>query len=337
MGCFGWCNRLLPENLIVQGVHMNRSAYRCTAKQSRRAFTLVELLVVIGIIAVLIGVLLPALSSARRQAASLKCLSQLREIGLAFKLYANDSKDFFPVARQDYPDKGGSAVSDTLPGPANYYWSDEVLKYVSKAGTRIQDSATGGTNGSIGETQKSVLWGCPAWVGRGNFYNSTGTSLYVNGVYIYENGYAMNIYPSYKPNYPKTGTGLMSGGSRELAQRSETVWGSGNQGKRYKSSQYTMSAQRMLLTESTMWLLRFTPCTTVDQIQAQPAIGLDVSGPGGMTVDRYRHGKYPILQGSYLAKSGGKVSYNILYCDGHASTSTDILDAYRAIRMRDPG
>ncbi len=64
----------------------------------RCGFTLVELLVVIGIIAVLIGILVPTLSAARRQAQLTKCAATLREIASGVQLHANSHGGFYPLA-----------------------------------------------------------------------------------------------------------------------------------------------------------------------------------------------------------------------------------------------
>ena len=82
---------------------MNRS----TRKTKSPGFTLIELLVVIAIIAILAALLLPALARAKQKGQQAVCLSNLKQIGLAFEMYLNESNDHFPDRR---------GLKNSLPG-----------------------------------------------------------------------------------------------------------------------------------------------------------------------------------------------------------------------------
>lgn len=105
------------------------------SKSKNSAFTLIELLVVISIIALLIGILLPALGAARDSARSIQSLSNLRQIGIGTAAWANDRQDNLPVHSSTL--SGGQKVEGSKPR-----WTDYVYQVMPSTEVFISPNLT---------------------------------------------------------------------------------------------------------------------------------------------------------------------------------------------------
>jgi len=310
---------------------------------SRNGFTLVELLVVIGIIALLISVLLPALNSARKQADRVKCLSALRQIGNAYAMYTNDNQGYLPVAQHLWASSyitGAAADRDKR-------WHDFISKYLMGP-TAVTDPATGtvhtstmsnfsGTAGGVNREfgtgtdpvhigtlrdRNNVLWGCPTFL-RLTFVN--------NVIQAYDHyshcGYTQNWY--FKS--PEDIQGIAATSAPYWTRRA--FISTNRPGKYFRMSTINRSAERALVFDNVhanfglanAWHPNwpFLPEGTLAVFPDRP--DADGSAVKTFTFDFNRHGKKTYGNGQ------NDLSMNMLYLDGHASF-VSARQAYRAVR-----
>ncbi|CAN5674067.1 hypothetical protein BH09PLA1_BH09PLA1_11890 [soil metagenome] len=270
--------------------------------KKQHGFTLVELLVVIGIIAVLIGVLLPALQRARESSRIIACASQMRQIGNAFAMYLIDSKGTYPPAwMQD---------NVNVDAPAKYYGDGSTKRNYSWA--TLLRKYLGVKNDDIYQGSDLAIYKCPSdslqrqsWLEGGTLSDAMPDSPRNDDIF-YKQRIPLNfVNPLRNPAIANCGIGQ--------------IWN--------LNWNYPMWIRQSMVKPSSLVFL-LVERSYAEQAQGTAfSLGYEVKGPNyqmwankDASGQDTGYGGLPILHAKRGQEKVGR--FNYLYCDYHVETLT---------------
>jgi prepilin-type N-terminal cleavage/methylation domain-containing protein/prepilin-type processing-associated H-X9-DG protein len=294
--------------------------------QSRKAaaFTLVELLVVIGIIAILVGILLPVIGRAREQAKRVQCASNLRQLSTAFLMYCHENKDWFP-----FPAVFGGPAADqlgygTLSTPAPTGWPADWIgwpeDWIVWRGKQASDPLRGAIVKYLSNPSTGAIMLCPS---DDSIYrrisNPDGTT--------YPYSYVMNAYMSVGTNQNPHRPATVAAPKNNLRYKEYAAW---------KLTQVRRTSTKVIVYEQDERAMR----DGRGQLQS-PAIGNNPNNIVGMLAIRHdRTRKQPdnppssVGQEKIEDQQNRDCRGNVGFVDGHAEYLTRVeassLDHYAA-------
>jgi prepilin-type N-terminal cleavage/methylation domain-containing protein/prepilin-type processing-associated H-X9-DG protein len=289
---------------------------------SKRGFTLVELLVVIGIIALLISMLLPALNKARASAVTVQCAAKLRQIGNAFSLYENAYGGWSPAARPALPKTRNADGTLNWGGAIDYPgWHSFLVPMLKRTNNSLEDW--------------SSLFECPVQADIGRPFHSDYT---LQGFIDTNSGVklkwgAQNWSPSNSSEYWE-GSSVWTRTAGKASHPHETARAFDGPIETWAFSNFRQPYYVQPNTDS-------SGASFFATAMSPPNASMDSNSKLRNRID-YRHGSKP----GYVSYAGGSGTFrlglkgvaNVLFLDGHVESmppfSGTPQDTARWIRMR---